>query len=134
MPPFGYQRTFGTPLMETIHRVPRPVIASGPASAASLSVRATSRWRRTTHASARRRSPIPRGALDDLWSSSSIALLFGLCKQTSAVAAARSHRGRRLGELSLAGRMIAKGFRPSRTLERASHPLDLSSPVASAWT
>jgi hypothetical protein len=36
--------------------------------------------------------------------------------------------------LSLAGRMIAKGFRPSRTLERASHPLDLSSPVASAWT
>jgi hypothetical protein len=36
--------------------------------------------------------------------------------------------------MSLTGWMITKGFKPSTTLDRTSHPLDLSSPVATAST
>jgi hypothetical protein len=65
--------------------------------------------------------------------SSSLAVLFGLYEQTSAVAGVAAIPVF-AWELSLAGWMIAKGFRPSPTLDRASNPLGLSWPVAAAST
>lgn len=64
---------------------------------------------------------------------SSIAVLFGLYEQTSAVAAVAAIPVF-AWEMSLAGWMIAKGFKPSPTLDRTSHPLGLSSRVATAST
>jgi uncharacterized protein DUF4386 len=65
--------------------------------------------------------------------SSSILVLFGLYEQTSAVAGVAAIPVF-AWEMSLAGWMIAKGFKPSPTLDRASHPLGLSSRVATATT
>lgn len=64
---------------------------------------------------------------------SSIAVLFGLYEQTSAVAAVAAIPVF-AWKMSLAGWMIAKGFKPSPTLDPASHPLGLSSRVATAST
>jgi hypothetical protein len=62
---------------------------------------------------------------------SSIAVLFGLYEQTSAVPTVAAIPVF-AWEMSLAGWMIAKGFKPSPTLDRASDPLDLSLRVATA--
>jgi hypothetical protein len=64
---------------------------------------------------------------------SSIAGLFGLYEQTPAVAAVAAIPVF-AWEMSFAGWMIAKGFKPSPTLDPASHPLGLSSRVATAST
>jgi hypothetical protein len=64
---------------------------------------------------------------------SSIAVLFGLYEQMSAVAAVAAITVF-AWEMSLAGWMIAKGLRPSPTLDRAGQPLGLGTRVATAST
>jgi hypothetical protein len=60
---------------------------------------------------------------------SSVAILFGLYEQVSAVAAVAAFPVF-AWEMSLAAWMTAKGFRPSPALERATPPRDLGSHVA----
>jgi Domain of unknown function (DUF4386) len=65
--------------------------------------------------------------------SSSVAILFGLYEQVSAVAAIAAIPVF-AWEMSLAGWMIVKGLARSPTLDRAGQSLDLSSRVATAST
>jgi Domain of unknown function (DUF4386) len=60
---------------------------------------------------------------------SSIAVLFGACEQTSTIAAAAALPVF-AWEMSLAGWMLAKGFKPRQAVVRASHPVDLGARVA----
>lgn len=64
---------------------------------------------------------------------SSVAVLFGLYEQTSAVAAMAAVPVF-AWEMSLAGWMIAKGFKPSSTVERPTDSLAFNSRIATAAT